>query len=57
MDKIGFLNYGIAHYLFLNIYSVYFRDYKKDHKFKINFENLYYVNTNNMQITQGFLSK
>ena len=33
-----------------NNYSIYFRDYKKDHKFNTDYENLYYVNTNNIQI-------
>jgi UDP-GlcNAc3NAcA epimerase len=39
-----------------NNYSVYFSDYKKDHKFNTNFESLYYVNTRNIQIIQDCLS-
>ena len=39
-----------------NNYSIYFKDYKKDHKFNTDFENLYYVNTNNIQIIKDCLS-
>ncbi len=39
-----------------NNYSIYFRDYKKDHKFNTDYENLYYVNTNNIQIIKDCLS-